>query len=367
MQEIKISGDIVAFNCCDGDFSIKNLEYALANLTVADSEDIVIGINTYGGDVDAGFSMYNILRRFAKENNVTITTRLDGYCSSIGTVILLAGDKRIGNEYSSPFVHNAWTMAVGDANEMKKVFLDLQAVNNKIAKFYSDKINIDIETAKNLMQSETWIEPTDALAYGFFTELENTATPSKAFFNLLKENNLLRKNTNSNINLNKNKMNDNSKSIVNKIIGLIEKGFSAKNKIVFDAENLELDFYELADSDTEKVGDKANYKGQPATGEILIQSGETYVFDDGTLTEIKAVAESDTALADALVENEILKEKVAILEATATSNATNLLEIKNQLSKLKDVESGFNANNKQNGKPAPITNAGLIDKIKNLK
>lgn len=367
MQEIKISGDIIAFNYYDGDFSIKKLEDQLANLTTTDGEEIIVGINTYGGDVDAGFSMYNILRRFAKEKNVTITTRLDGYCASIGTVILLAGDKRIGNEYASPFVHNAWTMAIGDANEMKKVFLELEAVNNKIAKFYSEKINIDFEKAKELMQAETWIEPTDALAYGFFTELENIATPSKAFFNLIKENNLLRKSQNSNINLKNNKMNDNSKSIVNKIIGLIEKGFGTKNKIVFDAENNEVDFYELADGDTEKIGDKANYKGQPANGEILMQSGKTYVFDAATLIEIKATAQEDNALADALAENELLKEKIATLEANATSNAANLLEIKNQLSKLTELESGFNADNKQNGKPAPIVNAGLIDKIKNLK
>lgn len=367
MHEIKISGDIVAFNYLDGEFSIKNLNDQLASLTTTDGEEIIVGINTYGGDVASGLSMYNIIRRFAKEKNVSITTRLDGYCASIGTVILLAGDKRIGNEYASPFVHNAWTMAVGDANEMKRVYLELEAVNNQIAKFYSDKINIDFEKAKELMQAETWISPTDALAYGFFTELENNATPSKAFFNLMKENNLLRKSQNSNINLKNKNMNNNSKSIVNKIIELIEKGFGTKNKIVFDAENNEIDFYELADGDTVKVGDKANYNGQPATGEILIQSGETYVFDAGTLTEIKEVAEEDTALADALAENELLKEKIATLEANETSNNANLLEIKNQLSKLKELESGFNANNKQNGKPAPMVKAGLIDKIKNLK
>ena len=162
-------------------------------------------------------------------------------------------------------------------------------------------------------------------------------------------------------------MNDNSKSIVNKIIGLIEKGFGSKNKIVFDAENAEVDFYELADGDTVKIGDKANYKGQPANGEIVMQSGETYVFENGTLTEIKAIAEEDNALADALAENELLKEKIATLQETVTSNAANLLEIKNQLSKLTEIESGFNANNKQDGKPAPIVNAGLVDKIKNLK
>jgi hypothetical protein len=63
----------------------------------------------------------------------------------------------------------------------------------------------------------------------------------------------------------------------------------------------------------------------------------------------------------------MLKEKIATLESNALSYNDNLLEIQNQLSKLKNIESGFNANNKQDGKPAPIVNAGLIDKIKNLK
>jgi ATP-dependent protease ClpP protease subunit len=107
-------------------------------------------------------------------------------------VLLLAGDKRIGNEYASPFVHNAWTVGVGNANEIKKIYLDLENCSNKIANFYVKNTNIDFETAKNLMNNETWIDPTKALEYGFFTELENHSTPSKAMYNLLKENNFLR-------------------------------------------------------------------------------------------------------------------------------------------------------------------------------
>jgi ATP-dependent protease ClpP protease subunit len=358
-HSIKIYGDIVPFNYFGGDFSIENLTEQLDKLSVTENDEVIVSINTFGGDVDAGFSIYNILRRFAKENSITITTRLDGYCASIGTVILLAGDKRIGNEYASPFVHNAWFMVAGDSNEMKKAYLELEACSNTIAQFYASHIDISFETAKELMDAETWIKAGDALKYGFFTEIENNELqlPKKAMYNLLKENNFLRNNKQNN------KM-----TAKEKFKNFMNDYFGKQNKIVFDAESNEIDFYELGETDEPKVGDKAKYKGQPADGEILSADGKTYIFDKGTLTEIVEVivevVETETELELVKEENKRLLDRISEIENNAKETTDALNKFKNLYS---DFELEDKKQNGQNHKKQTTTNSAFIDALKKVK
>ncbi len=48
----------------------------------------------------------------------------------------------------------------------------------------------------------------------------------------------------------------------------------------------ELVFPKLNDSDSPSIGDYATIDGEPASGEYVMPEGETYVFKNGTLTEI---------------------------------------------------------------------------------
>ena len=103
MNNIYINGDIAPFGYGYSDvYDIAQLNSEL-NAIEDKSLPLNVDINSFGGDVTAGYAMYNILRRFASENNTTITTRISGYCSSIATVIFLAGDERIGNSYADFF------------------------------------------------------------------------------------------------------------------------------------------------------------------------------------------------------------------------------------------------------------------------
>ncbi len=326
IHKISISGDIVPFsfeNWSENEYSIRSLQNDLDALVVAENDEVIVGINTFGGDVDTGFSIYNLLLRYKNENKIQLTTRVDGYCASIGVVILLAGDKRIGNQYVTPFVHNAWTWADGDANDFKQIAEDLQKTNNKIAKLYAEKTSIDFETAINLMNADNFIDAEKVLEYGFYTELENH--PINMIMNSFRN---FRKTNNKKLDTNMEKQ---IMAIYNKLFG------SLKNKIVFTAENKELDFYELADGDAIVVGVKANFDGQPANGEYLVASGETYVFEAGTLTEIKEVV-ADDEMENLKSENEALKTEIETLKETQNSlKAENekFKEFKNQVLNLK--------------------------------
>jgi ATP-dependent Clp protease protease subunit len=316
-HKIFISGDIIPFGDYNDCYSIQSLNNDLNGLkNVAENDTLIVDINTFGGDTETGFAMYNQLRRFKTENKINLTTRVTGYCASIGTVILLAGDKRIGNKLNQPFVHNAWTLAVGDSNEMQKIADDLQKTNEKIASLYAERTNIDKDKALEIMQNNDFIDPNKVLEYGFYTELEN-----ETFNNL-------------NYSL---KMN-----IQEQIVAIYNKLFTpaqTKNIIVYASDNTEVDFYELADGEPIVVGAKANVGSAPAQGEIVMISGETYVFDNGTLTEIKEVESDDIeALKNEIEalksENQTLKESQNAL----TAENSKLVEFRNKVLNLKTNE-----------------------------
>src|SRR5690606_8133793 len=102
MAEISIYGEIVPFKWWEGGFEydLSDLNKSLEALaSIAEGEELIVNIHSPGGCTITGFSIYNKLRRFKNEKKINLTTRIDGYCCSIGVTIFLAGDKRIGNAF----------------------------------------------------------------------------------------------------------------------------------------------------------------------------------------------------------------------------------------------------------------------------
>src|SRR5690606_6976510 len=150
-----------------------------------------------------------------------------------GVIILLAGDRRIGNQFAEPFVHNAWTFTVGDKNNHQKQMEDLARVDDQIATLYANRTSIEKNKAIELMNSETFVTPEDALSFGFYTELENVyAAENSMIFNSLRD-----RNSQQRQNFNKNMSKD--KSFWNKIKKDIDAflGTETKNKKVYTADN----------------------------------------------------------------------------------------------------------------------------------
>lgn len=357
MHEIYIYGDIVPFKYWgDGEFDLKDLNSALNALEVKEGDTVTININTFGGCTVTGFAMFNKIRRFAADKRVTIATRVDGFCASIGVVVLLAGDVRIGNAYAEPFVHNAWTWDFAiDKNQAKKIFDDLTKTDNQIATLYADRTNITVEKGLELMNADTWISPDDCMAFGFYTELENVmVVDSKEVFNSLRA---IRKNNNFNNNIDMSKQKKDARMTLEGIVNSAKEWLGlTSNKLLATAEGTELDFYELAEDEIPVVrsgdttGSKALYDGKPAgesnDGEYLMASGETYKFEGEELVEIVA-AEADTEN-DADTENSAeqiagLTAEVNALKAEKATLSNKLKETKNKLSEADKIIKAINA------------------------
>lgn len=180
---INIYGDITSWAWEElGEVSAVNLSKQLDAL--GDVNEIHVFINSYGGEVAEGLAIYNALKR----HKAKVTTYCDGFACSIASVIFMAGDERVMNESSLLMIHNAWTMAVGNSEELRKQADDLEKITQASVEAYKSHSSLTEKEIKNLMDNETWILPTEALEYGFATKIEkpeNKNASQNAFLQLL--------------------------------------------------------------------------------------------------------------------------------------------------------------------------------------
>lgn len=330
MAKVQIYGEIVPFQ---DEWIIENgycnLAHVTKQLEAAEGEDIEVAINSPGGDVDEGFAIYSALRRYAKDNKASVTSRADGRVASIATVIFLAGDKRIGNEYIEPFVHNARWFQDGDAEALKKASVILEDANEKMAKFYAEHTNLTYEEARALMDEETFITPQEALDMRFFTEIEEIMRPValERFSKKSKHQNIK-------------KMSDKKteKGLLEHLKAFFKTEGSIKNLEVMTSTSETLMFPDLEEGQEPKVGDKAEVDGKAAEGRITIQDGTTYVFVAGVLEEIipaEEEEEDDEAMAALKAENEELKKQIA---AQAKQSEAQAKQIESIAAKQKEAD-----------------------------
>lgn len=327
MFEIKLYGEVVPFQDAwlieQGGYI--NLTFLQNQLKEAKGSDVLVRINSMGGDVDEGFAIYSELRRYAKENNAKIRTLAEGRCASIATVFFLAGDERVVTEHTSPFVHYAWCYTMGDAKTLQRVAVDLEKCNQQIAQHYANHTNLTVDEALELMGNDTSISPEECLNLRFATEIEEVLRPVALKSVLNKSNN--------NKKMAEEKKSKNS--VVQSFLNLL-RGKGILNKEVFKADGGIVDFYELGDNDMVKVGDKARIDGQNATGSVLMQSGETYVFsDDGSGALIEIVAKTEDKGDGTIVNTEEQEAVIADLKKQLEDKQAEIDDLKAEIAELK--------------------------------
>ena len=161
---VNIFGDITSWPWLESDVSNYNLSKVIEGLDV---DEIIVNINSYGGEVAEGIAIYNML----KNHTAKVTTHCVGMACSMASVIFMACDERIMDDASLLMIHNAWTRVSGNANELRRQADDLETVNSLSVKAYMNRINISQEELQQLMDDESFIKAEDALTMGFATGL----------------------------------------------------------------------------------------------------------------------------------------------------------------------------------------------------
>lgn len=179
VAELYIYGDITSIQWWDNDVTAKNIIDELNDITAS---TINVYISSYGGEVQAGLAIYNALKR----HKAKVRTICDGFACSIASVIFMAGEERIMNDASLLMIHNAWTFAEGNAEQLRKQADDLEKITNASVEAYKSHSSLSEEEIRALMDAETWISPEEAMSYGFATSIEKNEN-NKANQNALRQ------------------------------------------------------------------------------------------------------------------------------------------------------------------------------------
>lgn len=163
-----IYGDITSVKWFENDVCVYDLAKEIGDLN---GKALTVRINSYGGEVAEGLAIYNLLKSYAGE----VTTICDGFACSAASVVFMAGAKRIMPRSSLLMIHNAWTRASGDAEDLRKAADDLEKITQPSVEIYTSVSNLDADEIKAMMDAETWFDADEALGYGFATEISEEA------------------------------------------------------------------------------------------------------------------------------------------------------------------------------------------------
>jgi len=155
-----------------------------------DSKTIHLRVNSPGGSVFDGTTIYNVI----KQHKSKVIAHIDGLAASISSVIVLAADEVQMADNAFYMIHEPWSIMAGGADELRKEADLLDKVRGTIAKTYMDKTNKKEEEIFNLMREETWMTAEEALEHGFVDSIyspdDETAKKNTTLFDLTVFNNV---------------------------------------------------------------------------------------------------------------------------------------------------------------------------------
>lgn len=134
-----------------------------AALRTIGERDVIVNVNSPGGDFFEGVAIYNLLR----EHRGKVTVQVMGLAASAASVIAMAGDEILMGDGSFLMIHNAWAVAVGNRHDMAEAAKLLEPFDAAMAKVYSARSGVSVADAARMMDDETWIGAAQAIEDGF--------------------------------------------------------------------------------------------------------------------------------------------------------------------------------------------------------
>jgi ATP-dependent Clp protease protease subunit len=141
-----------------------------------DAKKIHVRLNSPGGDYFLGVSISNALRRHPAK----VIVHVDALAASAASVIAMGGDRVIMHPGSLMMVHRAWTIAMGNAEDIGKVAETLNKVDDNLIDVYHKRTGMDKAKLRSLVDAETWMSGDEAVQYGFADESDSQPTKAVA-------------------------------------------------------------------------------------------------------------------------------------------------------------------------------------------
>ncbi len=145
-----------------GTFGVTAKQFA-QDFSAINASQILVRINSIGGDVFDGIAIHNAIK--AKQAN--ITTQVDGIAASIASIIMLAGKQISIAKNGYVMIHQPWTLAMGNGEDLRKQADLLDKLSGTMATMYAAKTGKSAEQMTSVMSAVTWYTAEEAKAAGF--------------------------------------------------------------------------------------------------------------------------------------------------------------------------------------------------------
>ena len=151
-----------------GAFGIGAKEF-IAELREYKGQHVHVRINSPGGEIIDGSAIANALNRH--EGGVTV--HIDGLAASMASYIAMSGKPTYMSENALLMIHNPWTLAAGEADDLRKQADLLDTMKATLVRGYQRKSGMPAEEISKLMDEETWLTALEATALGFVDAIED--------------------------------------------------------------------------------------------------------------------------------------------------------------------------------------------------
>ena len=154
----------------------KLAQRTIAQLLILEQDDpekeIKVFINSPGGDADAGFAIYDMMK-FIKPKVKNICA---GVAASAAVIILLGTDKenRVSLPNSRILIHQPSTGVHGTASDIQIEASEILKCREKINRMISDETNREFEKVENDTKRNYWMSAEEAVEYGLISKIINT-------------------------------------------------------------------------------------------------------------------------------------------------------------------------------------------------
>ena len=156
VARVDILGPIGGWDVSGADFLRE-----LKNLGEVDTIDL--RIHSPGGDVLDGWAIANGLRN----HPARVVGRVEGMAASMGSVVLCSCDEVHIPKNGYVMIHNVGGGAFGGVDELRGVADLMEKLQGDIVDFYAARTGLENAELVEMMNAETWMNGSDAVAKGF--------------------------------------------------------------------------------------------------------------------------------------------------------------------------------------------------------
>lgn len=143
-----------------GGVSPKSFVQALSQI---DADVINLRVNSPGGSVFAARAMEQALR----DQKAKVIAHIDGVAASAASFLVMAADEIVMAPGALMMIHKAWTVAMGNANDLMDTADLLDKIDGTLVSTYAARTGLAAEKINEMMAAETWFTAQEAVDLAF--------------------------------------------------------------------------------------------------------------------------------------------------------------------------------------------------------